>query len=260
MASRKHYSPSRRTSTTVASVQVIASTALFMLFVSVGSRADDQKMSQRQPVVLLHGLARSASSMEKMASALTVAGFEPCNISYPSTKHTIEDLTTNFVLPKIQACVGLYPGPVHFVTHSMGGIVVRYLAKHHAAFKYGRVVMISPPNQGSEVVDTLGELWLFEWINGPAGKQLGTTPGSLPNQLGPAPFEFGIITGDRSINLILSLMIDGNNDGKVSIERAKLKGMADFSIVHATHPFIMKNKDVIGQTIRFLRRGRFHIQ
>lgn len=243
-----------------AKVRVTASLSLlFMLLASDGVTADDPIASQRQPVVLLHGLARSASSMEKMANALTAAGFEPCNVSYPSTKHKIEDLTTDFVLPKIQACVGPYPGPVNFVTHSMGGIVVRYLAKHHDVFKYGRVVMISPPNQGSEVVDTLGEYWIFEWVNGPAGKQLGTTSDSMPNQLGSAPFEFGIITGDRSINMILSLLIDGKDDGKVSIERAKLSGMADFSIVHATHPFIMKNDDVIEQAIQFLRTGRFLI-
>ena len=79
----------------------------------------------------------------------------------------------------------------------------------------------------------------------------------MPSQLGPADFEVGIITGSRSINLILSLMIKGNDDGKVSIERAKLEGMKDFRILPSTHPFIMKSKTAIEQTIFFLNHGVF---
>lgn len=232
---------------------------VLMQFLSGTAAAAAPNPTPREHVVLLHGLVRSASSMEKMADAIKEAGYEPCNVAYPSTKYKIENLATDFVLPNIQACIGTDAGPVHFVTHSMGGIVVRYLAKHYAVFKFGRVVMISPPNQGSEIVDALGELWLYEVINGPAGKQLGTAPDSLPNQLGPAPFELGVITGDRSINFILSIFIDAKDDGKVSIERAKLEGMADYSIIHATHPFIMKNNEAIAQAIAFLRTGRFSV-
>lgn len=219
--------------------------------------ADGQNVTVREPVVLLHGLARSAHSMETLATALDGAGFQPCNVSYPSTRNTVEESALNFVLPKIKECLGQYRGPVHFVTHSMGGIIVRYLASHGVFFEFGRVVMLSPPNQGSEVVDVLEDVWLFEFINGPAGKQLNTASGSLPHQLGPARFELGVITGDRSINLILSSFIAGPDDGKVSIERAKLTGMTDFLIVHAPHPFIMKNDDAIEQAINFLRRGKF---
>lgn len=219
--------------------------------------ADVQSIDVRQPVVLIHGLARNAQSMEKLAAVLNGSGFQSCNVSYPSTRNTVEASAKQFVLPKIKECLGPYRGPVHFVTHSMGGIIVRYLATHAEHFEIGRVVMLSPPNQGSEVVDVLKDLWLFELINGPAGKQLDTASGSLPNQLGPARFELGVITGDRSINPILSSFIPGPDDGKVSIERAKLAGMTDFLIVHATHPFIMKNDDAIEQTIYFLRRGKF---
>ncbi len=117
--------------------------------------------------------------------------------------------------------------------------------------------MLSPPNKGSEVVDTLGETWLFELVNGPAGKELGTDRSSMPLTLGAADFEVGIITGSRSVNLILSLMIEGRDDGKVSIENAKLNGMKDFMVLPSTHPFIMKNKTVIEQTIYFLHHGVF---
>ncbi len=211
---------------------------------------------ETRTVVLLHGLARSGTSMRKMQSALEKEGFHTCNIAYPSTKHRIETLVKEHVLPQIQVCVNGNAAPVDFVTHSMGGILVRYLAAHDL-LPLGRVVMLSPPNQGSEVVDKLGKTWLFEQVNGPAGKELGTDSSSVPVQLGPAAFEVGIITGSRSINPILSMMIDGKDDGKVSIARAKLAGMKGFVVVPATHPFIMKNRKAIAQTIYFLKQGEF---
>ncbi len=211
----------------------------------------------RETVILLHGLARSSTSMNKMEKALEDEGFKPCNIDYPSTQHRISILAQEHILPKIKACIGNIDSSIHFVTHSMGGILVRYFAKHALISHMARVVMLSPPNQGSEVVDALGDTWFFEFINGPAGKELGTDTGSIPLQLGPANFEVGIITGSRSINLILSLMIEGSDDGKVSVEHAKLEGMKDFMVLPSTHPFIMRNEKAIEQTIYFLNHGVF---
>ncbi len=208
-------------------------------------------------VVLLHGLARTAGSMDSMSKTLSKAGYQVCNIDYPSRKYRIEKLTSEFVVPEIQHCFGDALTPVHFVTHSLGGIIVRQLAAEHQQINIGRVVMLSPPNQGSEVVDKLGTWGLFEWINGPAGKQLGTTEEAVPNQLGPATFELGIITGNRSINLILSTLIPGPDDGKVSIKNARLDGMQDFLVVGQTHPFIMANDTVQSQTLHFLQNGHF---
>ncbi len=192
--------------------------------------AHSQEQESAGNVVLLHGLARTAGSMDSMEKNLSKAGFRVCNIDYPSRKHRIEKLTSEFIVPDIQKCFGDALTPVHFVTHSLGGIIVRQLAAEHQQIKIGRVVMLSPPNQGSEVVDKLGTWGLFEWINGPAGKQLGTTEEAVPNQLGPATFELGIITGNRSINLILSTLIPGPDDGKVSIKNARFAENAGSAI------------------------------
>lgn len=208
-------------------------------------------------VVLLHGLARTADSMNSMEKQLSKAGYRVCNIDYPSRKHRIEQLTHNFVIPEIQKCFADPLISIHFVTHSLGGIIVRQIAAENKQINIGRVVMLSPPNQGSEVVDKLGTWGLFEWINGPSGKQLGTTENALPRQLGPATFELGVITGNRSINLILSTLIPGPDDGKVSIENSKLDGMQDFLVVEQAHPFIMGNALVQSQTIHFLKNGYF---
>lgn len=208
-------------------------------------------------VVLLHGLARSARSMRPMARALTAAGYRVCNLDYPSRRFAIEVLANAYVLPAIRACSSDSTRPLHFVTHSLGGILVRQLAVSAPELRLGRVVMLGPPNGGSEVVDKLGGLGLFSWLNGPAGAQLGTDPHLPPTALGPARFELGVIAGTRSINWVLSSLIPGRDDGKVSLDHARLAGMRDFLVVPVSHPFVMSNRTVIRQTLSFLAHGAF---
>jgi triacylglycerol lipase len=212
-------------------------------------------MTTNEGVILLHGLCRTNASMAKMASALTIAGFVVENINYPSRSQSISNLSYSAITPALKA---LQSCPkIHFVTHSMGGILVRSYFSRYQNDNLGRVVMLGPPNQGSELVDRLGNLWLFKQINGPAGSELGTHPDSTPNQLGPARFELGIIAGDRSINWINSLIIPGKDDGKVSIDRTKISGMKEHLTIHATHPYLMKNNTAIQATRRFLHTGSF---
>ncbi len=212
-------------------------------------------LNAKEAVVLLHGLSRSPQSMVKIESTLEKKGYEVLNIGYPSRKFCIEKLSEivrDEIFKNFEDAER-----IHFVTHSMGGIIVRYMQQSFPIDNIGKVVMLSPPNHGSEIVDKLGRLKLFKWINGPAGSQLGTSEGSLLLQLDAVDFELGVITGDRSINWILSCMIPGRDDGKVSIESAKVDGMKDFKVVHATHPFIMKNRQVIDDICAFLRSGSF---
>lgn len=208
-------------------------------------------------VILLHGLARSAASMKKLEDALSETGYFVRNTAYPSRDKTVNELAPEVIPAAVESCDEEGHRPIHFVTHSMGGILIRYFLEANDLENLGRIVMLSPPNQGSEVVDKLSGMPGFELLNGPAGLQLGTGQDDLPAQLGPATFEVGIITGNRSINLILSMLIPGADDGKVSIERARLEGMSDFLVVPHSHPFIMKNDRVIQQVTYFLEHGRF---
>jgi triacylglycerol lipase len=209
------------------------------------------------PVVLLHGLARSSASMAAMQEALEADGRRVCNIDYASTTQAIPALLTEQIRPQLQACLGDDPGPVDFVTHSLGGILVRQLRADDPDFVFGRVVMLGPPNGGSEVVDTLGDYPPFAWINGPAGLQLGTDAAAVPRTLGATDLDVGVIAGEESINLILSRMIPGADDGKVSLESARLEGMRDFLVVPVSHPFLMKDGEAIRQTLHYLRDGAF---
>jgi len=211
----------------------------------------------QEDVILLHGLCRTSHSMSKMERALTDAGFKVHNIQYPSRTAKIEKLADDAIGKAVADCEQHGTTRIHFVTHSLGGILVRSYLSRHPLPSLGRVVMLAPPNRGSEVVDKIGGWSLVEWINGPAGHELGTGPDSTPNRLGPATFPVGIIAGDRSINWINSMLIPGRDDGKVSIERTKLDGMADHIVIHATHPMTTRKRETIRQTIRFLRDGAF---
>jgi hypothetical protein len=139
----------------------------------------------------------------------------------------------------------------------LGGILVRHYLSNHEIQNLERVVMLGPPNQGSEVVDKMKSFPGFHFINGDAGMQLGTGELSIPNQLGKAEFDVGIVAGTKSINWILSWIIPSTDDGKVSVERTKLEGMNDHIEMKVTHPFMMKNDEVIAQVVHYLKNGTF---
>jgi hypothetical protein len=194
--------------------------------------------------------------MALLAERLEDAGYRVVNFGYPSRSEPIEALVDRLEDELHRCCPGSEDS-VHFVTHSMGGVLVRALLARREQPHHGRVVMLSPPNQGSEIVDAFADTPVLRAFLGPAGVRLGTDPDGVSGGLPPVDFELGIITGDRSLDPIGSWLIPGPDDGKVGVENARVEGADDFRVVSASHTFIMNRADVAGEVVHFLRTGRF---
>jgi triacylglycerol lipase len=226
------------------------------LLVPIGCGGADRVSPGGENVVLLHGLGRSAASMKPLEKFLRSEGFRTHNLDYPSTERSADELV-GWLDDALRECCAQAEGPLHFVTHSLGGILLRAELARNRPEKLGRSVLIAPPNRGSEIVDELGENPLFEAALGPVASDLGNAPDSFPTRLGPADFEVGIIAGRESINPFGSAILPGDDDGTVSIANTRLEGAADFIVVPANHTFIMQDEGVAEQVVHFLREGRF---
>ena len=201
--------------------------------------------------------------MTRLASALTEAGYAVHNWDYPSRKFGILELVD--ALEAYAQVVARSSGRVDFVTHSMGGLLARGALARGTLAKAGRVVMLAPPNQGSEIASKAKE---FEWARGYYGRALvelsRDKDHSVIDRLGAPPCPFGIVAGTRSFHPLQPTSYysaltrpSGSHDGTVQIDETALAGMADFVTVNANHTFIVDHDEAIRQTLHFLEHGRF---
>lgn len=195
--------------------------------------------------------------MRPMAHSLQLAGYTTANIDYPSQAGTIEQIAPLAVGTGLDRCRETGATKIHFVTHSLGGILLRYQNETKPIPDLGRVVMLGPPNQGSEIIDKTRDWPGFEIFTGAAGLQLGTDAGSMPSRLGPVDFELGVIAGTGTINFLSSSMLPNPDDGKVSVASTQVEGMDDFLVVGNSHRYISRSDIVIRNTENFLKNGSF---
>lgn len=216
-------------------------------------------MSAAEPdcVVLLHGIGMRAYVMQRLESALRAEGYRTVNLSYPSRRMPFEQLAGEY-LPAQLAQHDVARAPrLHFVTHSMGSLIVRKLIQDARPANLGRVVMIGPPNQGSAAADVAQKNVLLKKYLGGNLVRLGTGEDAIVKTLGPADFELGIIAGEVALNPVFGQALGGKNDGAVTIESARLEGMRDFLVVPYSHTVMLWRTEVVNQVRAFLRDGRF---
>lgn len=211
-----------------------------------------------ETVVLLHGVAMPAIEMHSIAQVLTAAGYRVINLPYPSRALTIEQLARDYLPAQLHACGADAAPRLHFVAHSMGGLVVRLYLQEHKPANLGRVVLLAPPNAGSPVADRLSRSALCRWLIGPNLSRLGTaTADAIAPMLAPPDYEVGIIAGNTSINPVFSRWQNGANDGAVSVDSARLAGARDFLVVPYSHTLMLWRDATAAQVLAFLRTGRF---
>jgi pimeloyl-ACP methyl ester carboxylesterase len=214
-------------------------------------------MADHDYVVLLHGITKTARIMRKMESYLTQHGYEVYNDHYRSTQFRIQELAKS-IHKRIQQHCPEKKRKIHFVGHSMGGLIIREIISKYRPQSLGRVIMIGSPNKGSTVVDLMRRFRFYEKLFGPAGIQMGTDHESIIHELGEVDFELGVIAGSRTIEPWFSwFVLNGPNDGKVSVESTKLDGMQDHIVIKTHHHALPNNKKVMQQTLHFLQHGKF---
>lgn len=208
-------------------------------------------------VVVLHGIVRTYRSMRSLAKFLKAQGYPVLNVDYPSTRIPLESLIEH-INRQVQGFNRDHQRKIHFVGYSLGGLLARGVIHRNRPPNLGRVVQLAPPNQGSEVADFWKNNFIFKWIFGPAGQDLGAEEKSFARVLGPVDFELGVISGNRTWDPVSSAMIQGPNDGKVSVESTRVPGLTDHIVIPATHTFIIYNREAWKQTLHFIECGKFN--
>ena len=212
------------------------------------------KPSNWHLVLLLHGMGRSPFVFREMERALRQAGYEAVAISYPSLTRGIAGHAAQLedILDTAEDM-----DTVSFVTHSLGGLVVRTALARESAWRerlaLGRVVMIAPPSQGSELAEALDDWWLFRLVGGPSAAEIAEG-GPFPAL--PAGLEFAVIAGGTADGEGYNKILSANNDGVVTVEETRLHGARDFLVVPAVHTFIAAEPETIAATRKFLETGR----
>lgn len=230
-----------------------AKKSIALLIIALLSTSD-VTASEKEWVILIHGIGMNNMMMWKMAEHIETQGFHVKRIGYPSWQTQTQDIL-NIVNHQINTCCADLTQKIHFVGYSLGGLLVRNYLNQYRPAQLGNTVLIGTPNQGTEIADRLMESKLIKYLM-PITSDLGTSQTSLPNQLPPPNYPVGIIAGlfENDLN---EPFLPGLDDGIVPISSTQLKNMQDFILIHTGHPMMFYNQTVSDQVIHFLKNGVF---
>lgn len=213
---------------------------------------------EKEAVILIHGMGRTKRSMKKLERYLAAQGYTTYNQNYPSTVANVERSAVHYINSALANITHIPHSKIHFVTHSLGGLLVRYYLSKHRIRNLGRIVMLAPPNNGSEIAEKYRHHFWYKWATGSPGQQLHQSNNALLESLKPLSAEVGVIAGTRSSDPWFNHVFNTNHDGKVSVEGAKLAEMKSFITVAHGHTFIMNKVNVKQHVSNFLATGDFY--
>jgi pimeloyl-ACP methyl ester carboxylesterase len=214
-------------------------------------------------VLVLHGLGGWRGTMEPLADYLERnSDFTVLNITYPSTRGDLADHARALasVMDNLEGIE-----EINFVAHSLGNLVIRHYLADAADPESGRspdprikrIVMLAPPNHGSERAARWSDNDLFLAVLGGAAQQLGSGWSSVETRLATPACQFGILAGGRGDERGYSSRLDGDDDGTLSVSTTRLAGARDFMTVPVWHSFMMFHPRVQEYTLRFIEEGYF---
>lgn len=209
-------------------------------------------------VILLHGLGESRDSMRPLAAHLrTELDAHVISFGYASVRADIDTHAR-----ALAAVVGGLPeaDSLRFVGHSLGNLVVRRWLALAAADDLARtraLVMLGPPNQGSDLARMIARVWpLADQAEG-AARDLGLDWQRVAPTLAQPNCPCGIVAGGRGDDLGYSSLLPGDDDAVVRVEETRLSGASDFLLLPVHHAAMMRHEAVQRATVEFLERGRF---
>jgi pimeloyl-ACP methyl ester carboxylesterase len=226
---------------------------------TLGKIRDEKKLAAESgpAVIMIHGLLQSSKCMSEMGSTLRCAGYTTIEFDYPSTQVSIPE-AARYLDRLIESLEGF--DEINFVVHSMGGLVVRAYTMEYEDLRIKRMVMLGTPNRGAELADITQQYWIVRTAGGPSARQLGTRADGLIPKLPVPKFEFAVIAGSRGTSTGWNPLIPGDDDGTVTVASTRLSGAADFATVRALHSRLLRNEEVLTQTVNFLKDGRLRAE
>ena len=214
----------------------------------------------KETVICIHGMGRTRFSMAPMACFFKKQGYHTVNKSYKSRSNTVDEVSTAYfksLIPPLSNN-GELGGKVHFITHSLGGILLRQYLQHHKLPEGSRIIMLAPPNRGSHVTDKYQKsAWYKLALGTKSAQQLSSREDSLVRQLKAITHEVGIIAGNKSADPWFNHCFPGEHDGKVAVSHTTLDEMTDFLVAPTNHTFLMRDPAIQQQCLHFIKHGIF---
>jgi hypothetical protein len=226
-------------------------------------RRDKLPAMQGKAVIILHGLFRTRSSMERLRDAIAEGDeYSVFCLGYPTTRGSVADHAESLD-SAVRSLEGITE--INFVAHSLGNLVVRHWLKDLADGKrslpagqsFGRMVMLAPPNRQPQLATKLIRGAVAEFIAGPAAHQLAEDWLTLEPKLATPPFEFAILAGGKGDDRGYNPLLPGDDDAVITVESTRLPGARDFRLLPVLHSFFMNDSRVHEMTRRFLTHGHF---